>query len=133
VLLSGGNPQIARGDGDGPVRAWLDALPGWNRDLGIRLDALIVREVPGVRKAVKWNSPFYGLEGRGWIVGVHAFTNFLKVAFFQGVSLRPPPEGGTDREARWVNVTPDTFDEARLAAWLAQAARLPGWRTADLA
>ena len=132
-LLRGGNPQIAKGEGDGPVRAYLDALPGWKRDLGRRLDALIVRVVPGVRRAVKWNSPFYGLEGRGWIVGLHAFTSYLKVTFFQGVSLRPPPAGGTGKDARWVDVAPDTFDEARLAAWLAQAATLPGWVTSDIA
>ena len=95
VLLSGGNPQIAKGEGDAPVQAYLDALPGWKRDLGHRLDALIVRTVPGVRKAVKWNSPFYGLPGRGWIVGMHAFTNYLKFTFFQGASLRPVPGGGT--------------------------------------
>lgn len=133
VLLSGGNPQIAKGEGDAPVQAYLDALPGWKRDLGRRLDALIVRSVPGVRKAVKWNSPFYGLPGRGWIVGMHAFTNYLKFTFFQGASLRPVPGGGTCKDARWVDVTPDTLDEARLAAWLAQAAKLPGWVTSDIA
>ncbi|MFO0933966.1 MAG: DUF1801 domain-containing protein [Planctomycetota bacterium] len=132
-LLRGGNPQIAKGEGDGPVRAWLDALPGWKRDLGRRLDALIVRVVPGVRRAVKWNSPFYGRKGRGWIVGLHAFTSYLKVTFFQGVSLRPPPAGGTGRDARWIDVTPETLDEARLSAWLAQAAKLPGWMTSDIA
>jgi hypothetical protein len=133
VLLTGGNPQIAKGDGDGPVRAWLDALPAAKRDLARRLDALIVRSVPGVRKAVKWNSPFYGLTGRGWLVGLHAFTRYVKVTFFQGVSLRPPPEGGTGRDARWVDVTPESLDEARLSAWLTQAAKLPGWVTSDIA
>jgi hypothetical protein len=91
TLLAGGNPQIAKGDGDAPVQAYIAAMPGWKREVGRRLDALIVRTVPGVRKAIKWNSPFYGVEGQGWFLGVHCFTNYVKVAFFRGTSLRPVP------------------------------------------
>ncbi len=130
VLLSGGNPQIAKGDGDGPVRAYIAAMPGWKLDLGRRLDALIVHAVPDVRKAVKWNSPFYGLEGRGWFVSFHVFTRYVKVTFFRGTSLEPLPPGGTQRsgEARWIDIhEEDEFDEARIAAWMKQAAALPGW------
>src|SRR5438132_11623374 len=93
ALLAGGNPQIAKADGDGPVQAYIAAMPGWKRDVGRRLDALIVRTVPGVRKAVKWNSPFYGVEGQGWFLNYHCFTNYVKVAFFRGSSMRPPPPG----------------------------------------
>ena len=92
-LLSGGNPQIAKAYGDAPVQAYIAAMPGWKRDVGRRLDALIVRTVPGVRKAVKWNSPFYGVEGQGWFLNFHTFTNYVKVAFFRGTSLRPMPPG----------------------------------------
>ena len=126
-VLAGGNPRIAKADGDAPVQAWIDRLPGWKRDAGRRLDALVVRSVPGVRKAVKWNSPFYGLEGRGWFLALHAFTRFVKVTFFKGTSLRPAPAGGSGREARWIDVHEDDLDEAQLAAWLRQAAALPGW------
>jgi len=126
-LLSGGNPQIAKADGDAPVRAYLAAMPGWKRDLGRRLDALVVRSVPGVRKAVKWNSPFYGLEGQGWFLSFHVFTRSLKVTFFRGTSLRPVPPGGTGKEARWIDLHEGELDEARLAAWVKQAAALPGW------
>src|SRR5436309_5459103 len=97
-LLSGGNPQIAKADGDAPVQAYIAAMPGWKRDVGRRLDALIVRTVPGVRKAVKWNTPFYGIEGQGWFLGVHCFTKYVKVAFFRGTSLRPVPPGGSKRK-----------------------------------
>src|SRR5712671_8098366 len=93
VLLSGGNPQIAKADGDAPVQAYIAAMPGWKRDVGRRLDALIVRTVPGVRKAVKWNSPFFGVEGQGWFLNFHCFTSYVKVAFFRGTSLRPVPPG----------------------------------------
>jgi hypothetical protein len=126
-LLSGGNPQIAKAEGDAPVRAYLDALPGWKRDVGRRLDALIVKAVPGVRKAVKWNSPFYGVEGRGWFLSFHAFTRYIKVGFFKGTSLRPVPPGGTSKEARWIDVHEDDLDAARLTRWVQQAAALPGW------
>src|SRR5437762_14117179 len=95
TLLSGGNPQIAKGDGDAPVQAYIAAMPGWKRDVGRRLDALIARNVPNVRKAVKWNSPFYGIEGRGWFLAVHTFTHYIKVALFRGTSLRPVPPGAS--------------------------------------
>src|SRR5207244_4465504 len=100
-LLSGGNPQIAKADGDAPVQAYIAAMPGWKRDIGKRLDALIMRNVPNVRKAVKWNSPFYGLEGQGWFLSFHVFTHYVKATFFRGTSLRPAPPGGTGKDARW--------------------------------
>src|SRR5918996_4124228 len=95
VLLAGGNPQIAKGDGDAPVRAYIAAMPGWKRDVGRRLDALIVRTVPKVNKAVKWNSPFYGIDGQGWFLNFHVFTRYVKVTFFRGTSLRPVPPGAS--------------------------------------
>jgi hypothetical protein len=129
-LLAGGNPQIAKADGDAPVQAYIAAMPGWKHDLGRRLDALIVRHVPKVRKAVKWNSPFYGIEGQGWFLSFHVFTRYVKVTFFRGTSLRPVPPGGTARskDARWIDIREgDPLDEARLANWVKQAAALPGW------
>lgn len=126
-LLAGGNPQIAKADGAAPVQAYLAALPGWKRSLGERLDALIVRLVPDVRKAVKWNSPFYGVEGQGWFLGLHAFTHYVKVTFFSGTSLRPTPPGGTGKDARWIDLHQGDFDEAQMARWIRQAAALPGW------
>jgi len=129
-LLSGGNPQVAKADGDAPVQAYIAAMPGWKRDVGKRLDALIVRNVPGVRKAVKWNSPMYGIEGHGWFLGFHTFARYVKVTFFRGTSLRPPPTGGVSKEARWIDIHEDDFDGARLADWIKQAAALPGeWPT----
>jgi hypothetical protein len=129
ALLSGGNPQIAKADGDAPVQAYIAAMPGWKRDLAKRLDALIVRSVPNVRKAVKWNSPLYGIEGQGWFLGLHTFTHYLKVAFFRGMSLRPlPPGASKSKDTRYVDIREDdTLDEARMAAWVKQAAALPGW------
>jgi hypothetical protein len=127
VLLAGGNPRIAKADGDAPVQAYIAAMPGWKRDIGERLDALIARIVPGVRKAVKWNSPFYGVEGQGWFLGFHVFARYVKVTFFRGTSLRPVPPGGTSKEARWIDVHEDDLDEAQLARWVKQAAALPGW------
>jgi hypothetical protein len=127
-LLAGGNPQIAKAEGDAPVQAYIAAMPGWKSDVGRRLDRLVVRTVPGVRKAVKWNSPFYGIEGEGWFLSFHTFTNYIKVTFFQGTSLRPVPPGGTAREARWIDIHKDDLDEARMATWIRQAAALPGWR-----
>lgn len=132
VLLAGVNPQIARADGDASVQAYIEAMPGGKRDLGRRLDEIIVRNAPGVRKAVKWNSPFYGIEGRGWFVGFHTFAKYVKVTFFQGVLLEPAPSGGSGKEARWINVHEDDLDEPQLAAWVTQAAALPGWATADI-
>jgi hypothetical protein len=129
VLLSGGNPQIAKAEGDAPVQAYIAALAGWKRDLGKRLDALIVRSVPNVRKAVKWNSPLYGIEGRGWFLGVHTFTHYVKVAFFRGSSLRPVPPGPSKNEdTRYIDIHEgDEVDEAQMATWVKQAAALPGW------
>jgi hypothetical protein len=126
-LLSGGNPQIARADGNAPVQAYIAAMPGWKRDVGRRLDALIVRNVPNVRKAVRWNSPFYGIEGQGWFLGFHVFTHYIKVTFFRGTSLRPVPPGGTGKDARWIDIHEDDLDEAQMATWIRQAAALPGW------
>lgn len=127
VLLAGGNPRIAKAGGDAPVQAYIAAMPGWKSDVGRRLDTLIVRTVPGVRKAVKWNSPFYGLEGQGWFLGFHTFTNYVKVTFFQGTSLRPVPPGGKAKDARWIDIHEDDLDEAQMAVWIRQAAALPGW------
>ena len=126
-LLSGGNPQIAKADGHAPVQAYIAAMPGWKRDIGKRLDALIVRNVPSVRKAVKWNTPFYGIEGQGWFLAFHVFTRYVKVTFFRGTSLRPVPPGGNSKEARWIDIHEDDLDEARMAKWVNQAAALPGW------
>ena len=128
VLLSGGNPQIAKADGDAPVQAYIAAMPGWKRAIGKRLDALIVRNVPGVRKAVKWNSPFYGVEGQGWFLSFHVFTNYVKVTFFYGASLRPlPPGPSKHKDVRYVDIHEDDLDEAQMAIWIKQAAALPGW------
>jgi hypothetical protein len=128
-LLSGGNPQIAKGDGDAPVQAYIAAMPGWKRELGKRLDAIIVRHVPKVRKAVKWNSPFYGLEGQGWFLSFHVFTKYVKVGFFRGSSLNPVPPGvSKDQNVRYLDIYEgDELDEAQMAKWVKQAARLPGW------
>ena len=126
-LLAGGNPQIAKADGDAPVRAYIAAMPGWKSGVGRRLDTLIVRTVPGVRKAVKWNSPFYGIEGRGWFFSFHTFTNYVKATLFQGTSLRPVPPGGGSKDTRWIDIHEDDLDEAQMATWIRQAAALPGW------
>ncbi len=127
--LSGGNPQIAKADGDAPVQAYIAAMPGWKRDIGRRLDALIVRTAPDVRKAVKWNSPFYGVEGQGWFLNFHTFTNSVKVAFFRGTSLRPVPPGASKhKEVRYLDIRKDDqLDEVQIATWIRQAAALPGW------
>ncbi len=130
VLLSGGNPQIAKGDGDAPVQAYIAAMPGWKSDLGKRLDALIEHTVPDVRKAVRWNSPFYGSQGQGWFLSFHVLTRYVKVTFFDGTSLRPVPPGGTVRskDARWIDIyEDDPLDEAQMTSWVKQAAALPGW------
>jgi hypothetical protein len=129
-LLTGGNPQIAKADGDEAVQAYIAAMPGWKRELGKRLDALIVRSVPQVRKAVKWNSPFYGLDGQGWFLSFHVFTHYVKVTFFHGLSLRPLPPGGTpkSKDARWIDIREgDSLDVATFTSWVKQAAALPGW------
>jgi len=129
AVLSGGNPRIAKGDGDGPVQAYIAAMPGWKRELGERLDALIVQAVPHVRKAVKWNSPLYGVEGRGWFLGVHVFSRHVKVAFFRGASLSPLPPGASKTpDTRYVDIREgDVLDEAQMADWVKQAAELPGF------
>lgn len=127
ALLAGGNPQIAKAAGAAPVRAYLAALSGWQRALGKRLDTLVMRTVPRARKAVKWNSPFYGVEGRGWFLAFHTFTGYIKVSFFRGAALHPPPPGGVGKDARWVDIREGDFDEAQMAAWIRQAAALPGW------
>jgi hypothetical protein len=130
VLLSGGNPQIAKGYGDGPVKAYIAAMPGWKRAVGRRLDALIEGVVPGVRKAVKWNSPFYGVEDGAWFLSFHCFTRYVKVAFFRGTSLQPiPPVGSKHKEVRYLHIHEDEpLDEAQLKDWVKQASRLPGER-----
>lgn len=128
TLLSGGNPQIPKGDGDGPVQAYLDAMPGWKGDVGRMLDAIIVATVPDVRKAVRWNSPFYGVDGQGWFVSFHCFTKYVKVTFFAGGSLQPPPPVTSTYEAvRYLHVSEaEPLDEGRFADWIAQASALPG-------
>ena len=128
VLLSGGNPQIAKADGDEPVQAYIAAMPGWKSEMGRRLDDLIVRTVPGVRKAVRWNSPWYGVEGEGWFVSYHVFTHYVKVTFLNGASLSPePPGSGKDPDARWVDIYEDAFDEEQIEEWVRQSAAIPGW------
>jgi len=128
VLLSGGNPQIAKGEGDAPVQAYIAAMPGWKSEIGRRLDALIARQVAQVRKAVKWNSPFYGApDAEGWFLSFHCFTRYVKVTFFRGQSLEPRPPGESKHpQVRYVDLHEGEFDEARLADWIAQASRLPG-------
>ena len=127
-LLSGGNPQIAKADGDGPVQTYIAAMPGWKQDVGRRLDALIVRTVPGVKKAVRWNTPFYGVEGKGWFLGFHCITKYIKVAFFKGASLRPmPPVESKQKDVRYFHIHEnDQLDEERVASWIRQASELPG-------
>jgi len=128
-LLAGGNPQIAKADGDAPVQEYIKAIPGWKRDVARRLDAVITRSVPRVRKAVKWNSPFYGIEGQGWFLSFHCYTNYVKVAFFKGSSLLPMPPGKSkQREVRYLDVREDDeIDEKLFAVWVRQAAAMPGW------
>jgi hypothetical protein len=129
TLLSGGNPQIPKGEGDAPVQAYIAAMPGWKRDVGRRLDALIERTVPDVRKAVKWNSPFYGVEGQGWFLSFHVFTRYVKVTFFRGASLDPVPPGESkQKEVRYLDIhEDDEWDEKLLASWIRQASKIPGW------
>lgn len=130
VLLSGGNPQIAKADGDAPVQAYIAAMPGWKSDIGKLLDAIIVKNAPNVKKAVKWNSPFYGIEGQGWFLNFHVLTRYVKVTFFSGTSLQPPPTGCTPKtkDARWIDIyEDDELDETQMANWVRQAAKLPGW------
>jgi hypothetical protein len=129
VLLSGGNPQIAKGDGDAPVQAYIAAMPGWKQDIGRRLDTLIARAVPGVHKTVKWNSPFYGVEKGSWFLSFHCFTKYVKVTFFRGTSLSPMPAGSSKHpEVRYLDIYEDQLDEAQFAVWVKQASKLPGER-----
>ena len=129
VLLSGGNPQIAKADGDAPVQAYIAAMPGWKSEVGRRLDALIVSAVPEVRKAVRWNSPWYGIEGQGWFVSFHVFTRYIKVTFLNGAALQPlPPGAGKDPDARWVDIYEGQLDPEQMTEWFQQAAAIPGWR-----
>jgi hypothetical protein len=129
TLLSGGNPQIPKGEGDAPVQAYIAAMPGWKRDVGRRLDALIERIVPGVEKAVKWNSPFYGVEGCGWFLSFHCFNRYVKVTFFKGAALDPlPPGESKQKDVRYLDIHEDEeVDEASLTSWIRQASALPGW------
>lgn len=129
-LLSGGNPQIAKGDGDAPVQAYIAAMPGWKGDIGRRLDTLITRTIPGVHKAVKWNTPLYGIADQGWFLSFHCFTKYVKVAFFRGTSLRPVPPGASrSQDTRYLDIhEADKIDEAQLTAWVTQASQLPGER-----
>ena len=128
-LLSGGNPQIPKGEGDAPVRAYIEAMPGWKRDIGRRLDEIIERAVPRVRRAVKWNSPLYGVQGGGFFLGIHCFTKYVKVAFFRGSGLVPMPPGESkDPGTRYLDIREgEPVDEAQLTRWVKQASRLPGW------
>ena len=128
-LLSGGNPQIRKADGDAAVRAYIEAMPGWKRTVGRRLDAIVVRTVPDVRKAVRWNSPFYGTEDKGWFLSFHCITKYVKVAFFRGTSLRPaPPVASKNEGTRYFHVHEgEEIDEALVTSWVRQASKLPGW------
>ncbi|SFP62812.1 hypothetical protein SAMN03159463_04548 [Mesorhizobium sp. NFR06] len=130
VLLSGGNPQIAKGYGDAPVQAYIAALPGWKSEVGRRLDQLIIEAVPNAQKAVKWNSPFYGMEGEGWFLGIHCFAKYIKVAFFRGLSLKPvPPVESKSRDTRYFHIhEDDRLDEEQFVSWVKQASQLPGER-----
>lgn len=129
VLLSGGNPQIAKADGDAPVQAYIAAMPGWKSEMGRRIDAVIQRTVPAVHKAIKWNSPFYGVADGGWFLAFHCFTSYIKVTFFRGTSLRPiPPVASKTSETRYLHIQESDFDEAQFAEWVQQASRLPGER-----
>lgn len=130
VLLSGGNPQIAKGYGDPPVQAYIAAMQGWKSDVGRRIDEIVMRVVPGVRKAVKWNSPFYGLDGESWFLSYHCMTKYIKVTFFRGLSLDPvPPFESKHKDVRYAHIFEDgPFDETQFASWVKQASQLPGER-----
>jgi hypothetical protein len=127
-LLSGGNPQIPKGEGDAPVQAYIAAMPDWKREVGERIDAIVAATVPNVRKAVKWNSPFYGApDGEGWFLSFHVFTRYVKATFFRGTSLKPMPQGTSKHpQVRYLDIHEGEFDEARFAGWVEQAAKLPG-------
>ena len=129
TLLAGGNPQIAKADGDAPVQAYIAAMPGWNREVGRRLDAIVRRTVPNVHMAVRWNTPFYGIEGQGWFLGFHCLAKYVKVAFFRGTSLRPAPPGESKiKDSRYLDIhEDDPLDVKLLASWITPASKLPGW------
>ena len=129
ALISGGNPQIPKGDGNAPVQAYIKAMPGWKREVGKQLDAIITNSLPDVQKAVKWNSPFYGMEGKGWFLSLHCFSKYVKVAFFKGAALRPiPPGESKQKEVRYINIhETDVLDEKLFIKWIKQASKLPGW------
>jgi len=128
-LLAGDNPQIAKGDGDAPVQAYIAAIPGWKQTLVRDIDRIVTETLPGVRKAVKWNSPFYGVEGKGWFLSLHCFTRYVKVTFFKGTALKPPPPGESKQpDVRYLDIREDEeLDEVQFANWLKQASRIPGW------
>ena len=129
TVLAGGNPRIAKADGDAPVQAYIAKMPGWKREAGRRVDAVITKSVLKVQKAVKWNSPFYGVEGQGWFLSFHVYTHYVKVAFFSGASLNPMPPGeSATKNTRYLDIREsDKIDEAQLAKWVKQAAKLPGF------
>jgi hypothetical protein len=131
AMLSGGNPRIAKADGDAPVQKYIAAMPDWKREIGRRIDAIVTRSVPRVQKAVKWNSPFYGMQGQGWFLSFHCFAKYVKVGFFNGASLRPMPPGASKtKDVRYLDIhVDDALDEAQLAKWAKQASKLPGWGT----
>ena len=132
TLPSGGNPQITKADGDAPVQRYIAAMPGWKSEVGRSIDDLVMRIVPDVRKAVRWNSPFYGVDGQGWFLNVHVFTRYVKITFFQGTSLDPvPPGAGKDPDSRWYNVHEGQLDEEQLESWVRRAAAVPGWKGFD--
>ena len=128
VYLSGGNPQIAKADGDAPVQAYIAAMPGWNGEVGRCLDELIVQTVPNVCKAVRWNSPWYGVEGKGSFMSYHVFARYIKVTFLNGASLQPaPPGSGKDKDARWIDIYENELDEPQMTEWTRQSAAIPAW------
>ena len=127
VLLAGGNPQVAKADGDAPVQAYISAIPGWKQDIGRRLDELVCNAVPTVHKAIRWNSAMYGIKGHGWFLSFHVFAKYVKVTFFKGTSLRPIPPGGNANEARWIDIHEEDLNEPQLLEWVRQAAAIPGW------
>lgn len=128
-LLSGGNPQVAKADGDAPVQEYISAMPGWKHDIGKQIDAIITKHVPNVRKCVRWNSPLYGVDGNGWFISMHCFTRYVKVTFFNGEALAPPPPGESKRkEVRYLDVyESEGLDQAQFTNWVKQASKLPGW------
>ena len=127
-LLSGGNPQVAKADGDAPVQQYIAAMPEWKSAVGRKLDRIITRTVPGVRKAVRWNTPLYGVEDQGWFVGFHTFTKYVKVTFFKGMSLKPiPPGESKHKEVRYLDIREGELDEEQFTKWIRQAAAIPGW------